>query len=82
LGVGWFAGWISAVVGAQAFPILVQAYGLDNVFLIEAIICTIALFIQGIFMVESKGKSNTEIDELFYKRDNKLDQTLEPIMNS
>ena len=65
--------WIGSILGAQFFPILVDAVGLDYAFLLFAILCCIGLIIISIFMIETRGRSSQEVDELFYPKqtDNK-----------
>ena len=65
-GLAILCNWVASIIGAQFFPMLVEAIGLDYTFLVLAILCIIGLIVVLVFMIETKGKSSKEVDELFY----------------
>lgn len=58
--VNWFC---TAIIGSL-FPILVKTFGISYLFLGFGVICALSCFYCLIFMKETKGKSQAEIDKM------------------
>ncbi|MED4226889.1 MFS transporter, partial [Neobacillus cucumis] len=67
LGIASVGNWVANLIVSQSFPILLQAIGGANVFLIYAAMGVLAILFVKFFVVETKGRTLEQIEADFRK---------------
>lgn len=58
-----FFNWLLAFIVTMSFPSAVDAFGSAMVLFFFAVVCVLAMFFVIFFMIETKGKTFTEIQQ-------------------
>ncbi|MBM7651342.1 sugar porter family MFS transporter [Neobacillus cucumis] len=75
LGIASVGNWVANLIVSQSFPILLQAIGGANVFLIYAVMGVLAILFVKFFVVETKGRTLEQIEADFRKGSNRKIKT-------
>lgn len=59
--------WVASFLVTKCFDVAVTSFGMDNVFFFCALCCFISIIFTTIYLIETKGKSLQEIQELLSK---------------
>ncbi|CAH1111903.1 unnamed protein product [Psylliodes chrysocephalus] len=59
--------WVASFLVTKCFDVAVTSFGMDNVFFFCALCCFLSIIFTTIYLIETKGKSLQEIQELLSK---------------